>query len=221
MEAKRKVQKSNSSNAQQERKKSTINLRKKVQSVKDLRAGKLLSTFAKHFIDMVRSSNEYRAYPQSFMYLLLAGNMATLLEETGNGMDAIELRKEIEELNTASRGGVRDMLASSWVISDDYDIIQRNQSHRGSNWELKESQPLPQPPKEASPNAGLKFSSRNNYATKLGSNLASLDNTINTRPAFLRADSEESDMIVDLPDSAAQTSIIIETDDDEFGSTYL
>lgn len=210
------------------RKHSTINLRKKVNSVKDLRAGKLLTLFAKHFIEMARCSNEYRSYPQAYMYLLLAGNMATLLEETGNGPEAEEFKKEIEELNFASRGGVQDMLGSSWAMNENYDLIPGNPAFRGSNWELKkEQQPLPKPPKNTSPISGVKIS-RNKYMEGMESNLSQLENTINSKPKLLHTLSNESswsDSITDLPDSGPQQQqsnrMIIISDDEDFGSTDL
>ncbi|XP_068223096.1 uncharacterized protein [Palaemon carinicauda] len=213
------------------RKKSTINLRKKVQSVKDLRSGKLLSTFATHFIQMARCSNKYRSYPQAYMYLLLAGNMATLLEETGNGEEARDFRKTIEELNYASRGGVQDMLGSSWAITDNFDIIPGYQNNYGSNWELKkESQPLPQPPKHISPVSKVKFS-KSEYTESMGDNLSKLENSVNSKPYLTQTFSGESisDIITDLPESVtdgreASTSmnqIIIVSDDDDFSCTNL
>lgn len=217
--------------ANEKQKKSTINLKKRVQSVKDLRSGRLLSTFAKHFIQMARCSNKYRSYPQAYMYLLLAGNMATLLEETGNGEDASDFRKEIEELNFASRGGVHDMLGSSWAMTDNFDIIPGHQSIYSSNWELrKENQPLPQPPQDPSPRSGVRFS-RNKYAESMGDNLSQLENSVNSKPYVIHTLSGESisDIITDLPDSVisdrvdspSSDKIIIVSDDDEFGSTNL
>nr|XP_045615829.1 uncharacterized protein LOC123768969 isoform X2 [Procambarus clarkii] len=143
------------------RRHSTIRLDKKVKSVKDLRAGKLLSTFAEHFLAMARASNIYRAYPQAYMYLLLSGNMATLLEETGNSEDANGYRRQIEELNVASRGGVQDMLSSSRINTSASDL-PCNPSFQGSNWELhgpkweaQKEQPLPHPPSNELPILGV------------------------------------------------------------------
>ncbi|XP_071550319.1 uncharacterized protein [Panulirus ornatus] len=131
-----------------QRQQSTIRLKNKVQSVKDLRAGRLLSIFADHFIGMARASNMYRSYPQAYMYLLLAGNMATLLEETGNFDDAQDFKREIEKLNVASRSGVQDVLGSLRNAPDTYDLMLGNPNLHSSNWELrKEHQPLPHPPK--------------------------------------------------------------------------
>ncbi|XP_047475503.1 uncharacterized protein LOC125029576 [Penaeus chinensis] len=156
------AQRSSKDDQRKKRRRSTINLKAKIHSVKDLRAGKVLSLFAKHFIGMARASNKYRAYPQAYMYLLLAGNMATLMEETGNGQEAEVFNREIEELNVASRGGVKDMLGSSWGMTDTHDLMLGNPNIRGSNWELKkEQQPLPSPPMRASPVSGLKLTKKN------------------------------------------------------------
>ncbi|XP_069950364.1 uncharacterized protein [Cherax quadricarinatus] len=144
------------------RRHSTIRLDKKVKSVKDLRAGPLLSMFAKHFLAMARASNKYRVYPQGYMYLLLSGNMATLLEETGSYDKANKYRKEIEEINIAARGGIQDMLTSSSNKNSTYDLLSCTPSIRGSNWELQTSnweaqkeQPLPKPPSDTPPVYGL------------------------------------------------------------------
>lgn len=123
--------------------------------MKDLRAGRLLSMFADHFLEMARASNMSRSYPQAYMYLLLAGNMSTLLEETGNVDEAHDFKREIEKLNIASRGGVQDMLGSSRSILDTYDLMAGNPNLSGSNWELKKEQPLPHPPTIASPVSGV------------------------------------------------------------------
>lgn len=156
------AQRSSKDDQRKKRRRSTINLKAKIHCVKDLRAGKVLSLFAKHFIGMARASNKYRAYPQAYMYLLLAGNMATLMEETGNGQEAEVFNREIEELNVASRGGVKDMLGSSWGMTDTHDLMLGNPKLRGSNWELKkEQQPLPSPPMRASPVSGLKLTKKN------------------------------------------------------------
>ncbi|XP_045107652.1 uncharacterized protein LOC123502570 [Portunus trituberculatus] len=125
---------------------STIRLDSKVKRVKDLRAGPVLRLFAKHFLAMARASNRNRAYPQAYMYLLLTGNMATLLDETGNNEDAVSLRRQVEQLNVASRGGVRDMLSSSWSVNEQHDLVPSTAPPRGSNWEL--NTPPPQPPPE-------------------------------------------------------------------------
>lgn len=153
--------------------------------------------------------------------------MATLLEETGNGPEAEEFKKEIEELNFASRGGVQDMLGSSWAMNENYDLIPGNPAFRGSNWELKkEQQPLPKPPKNTSPISGVKIS-RNKYMEGMESNLSQLENTINSKPKLLHALSNESswsDSITDLPDSGPQQQsnrMVIISDDEDFGSTDL
>ena len=125
----------------------TIRLNSKVQQVKDLRAGPVLKLFGQHFLAMARASNRHRAYPQAYMYLLLAGNMATLLDETANNDDAIKLRKQVEQLNVASRGGVRDMLGSSWSVNEQHDLVPSTVRPRGSNWEFNKPPP-PQPPPE-------------------------------------------------------------------------
>lgn len=145
---KREAAKKSSKGTSKTRRRSTIRLDAKVQNVKDLRAGQLLSIFAEHFLDMARASNEHRAYPQAYMYLLLAGNMATLLDENSHSDKASDYRRKIVELNVASRGGVQDMLGSSWTMTSTHDLMPSTPSLRGSNWEL---QPVPQPPPKPSP----------------------------------------------------------------------
>lgn len=132
---------------------STIRLDSKVQRVKDLRAGPVLRLFARHFLAMARASNRNRAYPQAYMYLLLTGNMATLLDETGNNEDAVLLRRQVEQLNVASRGGVRDMLSSSWSVNEQHDLVPSTTPSRGSNWEF--NKPPPQPPPERNSMFGM------------------------------------------------------------------
>lgn len=146
------IAKRNSINNTQKRQ-STIRLNAKVQRVKDLRAGHVLRLFARHFLAMARASNRNRAYPQAYMYLLLTGNMATLLDETGNNEDAASLRRQVEQLNVASRGGVRDMLSSSWSVNEQHDLVPSANPPRGSNWEL--NKPPPQPPQERNSRFGM------------------------------------------------------------------
>ncbi|KAK7085937.1 hypothetical protein SK128_023890, partial [Halocaridina rubra] len=184
------------------RRASSINVKKRVQTLNDLRAGKLLSYFTKHFITMARSSNEYRSYPQAYMYLLLAGNMATLLDENNNSSEAYEFRQEIQELNVASRGGVQDMLGSSWTMNDNCDLIPGNQALRGSNWELKkENQPLPTPPKDKSPVSTVK-AHHQNHLRSIGSSLSKIKNNSIAKPNIENSISQElSDDITELPES--------------------
>ncbi|XP_076067927.1 uncharacterized protein LOC143040632 isoform X2 [Oratosquilla oratoria] len=147
--------------------KSDIKLESKVQNVKGIRSGKVLEIFANHFIEMAKSSNEFRSYPQGYMYLLLASNMATLMKETGHHDESSSYQKEVEELNIASRGGVRDMLGSSYTINENSDLSLGQPRHNGSNWELKkEKQPLPRPPPDTSPITGTIFPKMPPWASK-------------------------------------------------------
>lgn len=125
---------------------STIRLDAKIKRVKDLRAGPVLKLFGRHFLAMARASNKNRAYPQAYTYLLLASNMATLLDETANNDDARKLRQQVEALNDASRGGVRDMLGTSWSVNEQHDLVPKAAPSRGPNWEFSrpESQPEPE-----------------------------------------------------------------------------
>ncbi|XP_050730698.1 uncharacterized protein LOC127005656 [Eriocheir sinensis] len=139
----------NNNNNDMPQRPSTIRLDTKIKRVKDLRAGPVLKLFGRHFLAMARASNRQRSYPQAYTYLLLARNMATLLDETANSDEARKLLKQVEELNEASRGGVRDMLGSSWKVNEQHDLVPNATPPRGSNWELGKTAPQPKPERDS------------------------------------------------------------------------
>lgn len=156
LERKRKVEEANkksginnTDNNKLPQRQATIRLDTKIKRVKDLRAGPVLKLFGRHFLAMARASNRQRSYPQAYAYLLLARNMATLLDETANNDEARKLRKQVEELNEASRGGVRDMLGSSWRVNEQHDLVPHAAPPRGSNWEFSKTAPQPKPERDS------------------------------------------------------------------------
>lgn len=211
MEAKKRAAKG----ARKTRRRSTIRLDAKVQTVSDLRAEKVLSMFAEHFLKMARCSNENRAYPQAYMYLLLAGNMATLLEDKGHSDNASEYRRQIIDLNIASRGGVQDMLGSSWTINESHDLMPSTPSVRGSNWEL---QPVPLPPKNPSPVTTVDLHiSRAELVKGTGRTLQSFDKPVISPVKSSPPPTTANHVTAEIPktDTPKVQSIVISTDDEE------
>lgn len=128
-----------------------INLEMKVPTLGETRKKALLFFFIKHFINLTKKSNEFRAYGQSLMLVLQSQNMLKLLEEMGY-QDTREYSDnciELERLRNICRVGAEGYWKVNWGY-EDKEAVQKTSGISMSSFKVKQNLPLPDPPSQSS-----------------------------------------------------------------------
>ena len=144
----RSIQNGSNQELDSESSKSKIDLEMKVPKFSETRKKALLFFFIKHFINLAKKSNEFRAYGQSLMLVLQSQNMLALLEEMGyqETKEFGDYRIELERLRNICRVGTEGYWKVNWGYQDK-EPIGRKTSNPMSSFKIKQNLPLPDPPK--------------------------------------------------------------------------
>ena len=134
--------------------KSGIDLTIKVRKINDLRAERLLTTFADHFINIAHYSNKYGDHQQAARYLNYAKNMLDILQDeemncpsaTSGTID--ETHQRIKSEWNIMRQGLNHMLNNTHTLTDTLELKMAH-TPAAPNWELKKTQEPVQRTKEA------------------------------------------------------------------------
>lgn len=124
----------------------------KIPNFSELRKKAVLVFFIQHFINLIKKSNEFRAYGQSLMLVMQAQNLVKILEELGydQNREVVDLRVELERLRNVSRAGAQDYWHVNWgyKMESTSDGIFRKESKR-------QYLPLPDPPSDFRSNSPI------------------------------------------------------------------
>ena len=146
-----------------EDKKLQINLEMKVPTLGESRKKALLFFFIKHFINLIKKSNEFRAYGQSLMLVLQSQNMLKLLEEMGyqDTREYSDICIELERLRNICRVGAEGYWKVNWGY-EDKEAVQKTSGISMSSFKVKQNLPLPDPPNKgnSSPIPGTETSEK-------------------------------------------------------------
>ena len=137
---------------------------------KEPRKKALVTFFIRHFIDVAKKSNEFRAYGKSLLLVAQSQNLVTLLDEMGYG-ESKECRNfhiELEKLRNICRVGIEGYFKVNYGYEEKLskkDITSKQESFRIDT--KKQTLPLPELPLEelrSSPILGIEDVKRVNVA---------------------------------------------------------
>ena len=137
---------------------------------KEPRKKALVTFFIRHFIDVAKKSNEFRAYGKSLLLVAQSQNLLTLLDEMGYG-ESKECRNfhiELEKLRNICRVGIEGYFKVNYGYEEKLskkDIASKQDSFRVDA--KKQTLPLPELPLEelrSSPILGIEDVKRVNVA---------------------------------------------------------
>ena len=137
---------------------------------KEPRKKALVTFFIRHFIDVAKKSNEFRAYGKSLLLVAQSQNLLTLLDEMGYG-ESKECRNfhiELEKLRNICRVGIEGYFKVNYGYEEKLskkDITSKQESFRVDA--KKQTLPLPELPLEelrSSPILGIEDVKRVNVA---------------------------------------------------------
>ena len=137
---------------------------------KEPRKKALVTFFIRHFIDVAKKSNEFRAYGKSLLLVAQSQNLVTLLDEMGYG-ESKECRNfhiELEKLRNICRVGIEGYFKVNYGYEEKLskkDITSKQESFRVDA--KKQTLPLPELPLEelrSSPILGIEDVKRVNVA---------------------------------------------------------
>ena len=137
---------------------------------KEPRKKALVTFFIRHFIDVAKKSNEFRAYGKSLLLVAQSQNLLTLLDEMGYG-ESKECRNfhiELEKLRNICRVGIEGYFKVNYGYEEKLskkDITSKQESFRIDT--KKQTLPLPELPLEelrSSPILGIEDVKRVNVA---------------------------------------------------------
>ena len=137
---------------------------------KEPRKKALVTFFIRHFIDVAKKSNEFRAYGKSLLLVAQSQNLLTLLDEMGYG-ESKECRNfhiELEKLRNICRVGIEGYFKVNYGYEEKLskkDITSKQDSFRVDA--KKQTLPLPELPLEelrSSPILGIEDVKRVNVA---------------------------------------------------------
>ena len=137
---------------------------------KEPRKKALVTFFIRHFIDVAKKSNEFRAYGKSLLLVAQSQNLLTLLDEMGYG-ESKECRNfhiELEKLRNICRVGIEGYFKVNYGYEEKLskkDITSKQDSFRVDA--KKQTLPLPELPLEelrSSPILGIEHVKRVNVA---------------------------------------------------------
>ena len=136
-------------NQQPEDQKLKINLEMKIPTLGESRKKALLFFFIKHFISLIKKSNEFRAYGQSLMLVLQSQNMLSLLEEMGyqDTKEFSDNQIELERLRNICRVGAEGYWKVNWGY-EDKEAVQKTSGISMSSFKVKQNLPLPDLPNQ-------------------------------------------------------------------------
>ena len=137
---------------------------------KEPRKKALVTFFIRHFIDVAKKSNEFRAYGKSLLLVAQSQNLLTLLDEMGYG-ESKECRNfhiELEKLRNICRVGIEGYFKVNYGYEEKMskkDTTSKQESFRIDT--KKQTLPLPELPLEelrSSPILGIEDVKRVNVA---------------------------------------------------------
>ena len=137
---------------------------------KEPRKKALVTFFIRHFIDVAKKSNEFRAYGKSLLLVAQSQNLLTLLDEMGYG-ESKECRNfhiELEKLRNICRVGIEGYFKVNYGYEEKLskkDLTSKQDSFRVDA--KKQTLPLPELPLEelrSSPILGIEDVKRVNVA---------------------------------------------------------
>ena len=137
---------------------------------KEPRKKALVTFFIRHFIDVAKKSNEFRAYGKSLLLVAQSQNLLTLLDEMGYG-ESKECRNfhiELEKLRNICRVGIEGYFKVNYGYEEKLskkDITSKQDSFRIDT--KKQTLPRPELPLEelrSSPILGIEDVKRVNVA---------------------------------------------------------
>ena len=136
---------------------------------KEPRKKALVTFFIRHFIDVAKKSNEFRAYGKSLLLVAQSQNLVTLLDEMGYG-ESKECRNfhiELEKLRNICRVGIEGY----FKVNYGYEELSNTSNKLKESYRVdtkKQTLPLPELPLEAglrsSPILGIEDAKRVNVA---------------------------------------------------------
>ena len=137
---------------------------------KEPRKKALVTFFIRHFIDVAKKSNEFRAYGKSLLLVAQSQNLLTLLDEMGYGesKESRNFHIELEKLRNICRVGIEGYFKVNYGYEEKLskkDITSKQESFRVDA--KKQTLPLPELPLEelrSSPILGIEDVKRVNVA---------------------------------------------------------
>ena len=134
---------------------------------KEPRKKALVTFFIRHFIDVAKKSNEFRAYGKSLLLVAQSQNLLTLLDEMGYG-ESKECRNfhiELEKLRNICRVGIEGYFKVNYGYEEKLSKNTSKETFRVDT--KKQTLPLPELPMEglrSSPILGIEDAKRVNVA---------------------------------------------------------
>ena len=125
--------------------KESVDLGVFVDKINDLRAEKLLTLFAKHFIQVAAYSNKHGAHPQAMSYLLYAENLLNILLDEKvdcppSSQDDLQyLFDKIKKRKNETREGLNRMINYTHKLTHKTELVKKL-TKPSSNWELKKKE---------------------------------------------------------------------------------